>query len=172
MPLTISEKVEIIHLARRLSYQEAANQFNRLHPNRRPIFRQTVGQIFKCLRTHGSLERKKRSPSIQHAARQENLKEDVIQMFTDHPHMSTRRAAFRLGVSHASVWKILKELKFKPYKMAKHQKLQPDDPPKRKQFCQALLRLNRLNPNFRNTILWTDEKTFEMNGCFNRQNFR
>lgn len=172
MPLTNADKVEIIHLARRFSYQGVADQFNRLHPNRAPIFRQTVGRIFQNLRVNGSLERKKRSVNIQHAERQRNLKEDVVQLFTDNPHMSTRRAAFRLGVKHVLVWKILKELKFKPYKMAKHQKLQPDDPPKRKQFCQALLRLNRLNPNFRNTILWTDEKTFAMNGCFNRQNFR
>lgn len=172
MPLTIAEKVEIINLARRFSYQQAANEFNRLHQNRPPIYKQTVERIFKCVRMRGSLQRKKRSVTIQHAEEQENLKENVIQLFTGHPHLSTRRAAFRLGVSHVSVWKILKKLKFKPYKMAKHQKLHPDDPPKRKEFCEELLRLFEANPNFGNTILWTDEKMFEMNGCFNRQNFR
>lgn len=172
MPLTIGEKVEIITLARRLSYRQAANRFNDLHPNRPPIYKQTVARIFNCLRVRGSLQRKKRTVTIQHAARQANLKNDVIQMFTDHPHLSTRRAALRLGVSHVRVWKILKELKFKPYKMAKHQKLHEDDPPKRKQFCEELLGFFEANPNFCDAILWTDEKMFEMNGCFNRQNFR
>lgn len=173
MALTIDEKIEIVHLSRGLSYQKTAEKFNRLHPGRPPIYKQTIGRIFRNLRMHGNLQPKRtRTLSNQRAIEKASLIEEVVELFENDPHMSTRRAGFRLGTSHISVWKILRELKFKPYKMSKHQKLHPDDPPKRKAFCEQLLQIIEANPGFRNTILWTDEKPFAMNGCFNRQNFR
>lgn len=173
MPLTIEEKIEIIHLSRKRSFQQTAEEFNRLHPNRlQRITKQTVGRIFSYLRSNGNLYRKKRSSSIQRTVEQAELKDKVVQLFNNDPNLSTRKAAVRLGVGHVHVWNILKDLKFKPYKMSKHQKLQTEDPPKRKEFCELLLETIEMNPEFLKTILWTDEKIFELNGCFNRQNFR
>lgn len=172
MPLTINEKIEIVNLARGMNYRETAHFFNRTHPNHRPITKNTVWHIFRELTAKGGFQRKKRNESIERITEHEDLKENIFQLFSDNPHLSTRKAAIRLGVGHATVWRILKEFKFKPYKMAKHQKLQPDDPPKRKEFCTQLKRMFDADREFSKTILWTDEKMFEMNGCFNRQNFR
>lgn len=173
MALTIEEKLEILQLSRKFSYQKTAEEFNRLHPNRpQPIFKQTVGRIFRMLNTNGGFHRKKRSVSVQHTIEHEDLKDQVVQLFRENPHMSTRNAGIRMGVPHTSIWNILKELKFRPYKMAVHQKLKPSDAPNRKEFCEELLRMICENPRFPETILWTDEKMFAMNGCFNRQNFR
>lgn len=173
MPLTVAEKAEIIHLARNLSYRRTAEAFNLLHPNRqRPLNFRTVCTIFKQLRIRGTLERKKRTLSAQTIQAKEEFTRAVWQCFTNDHHMTTRRAAALFGTSHWTIWSALKNMKFKPYKMTKHQKLQPGDPPKRKEFCEQLLAIFNQDPEFQKCILWTDEKPFPVNGCFNRQNFR
>lgn len=173
MALTLAEKIEIIGLAKNRTQQEAADIFNRNHPNRtHPLHRVTVARLFKKLRTHGDLNRKKRTKSHQANILEMALKDEVLECFQENPHLSTRKAARRLGYSNGKICKILKELKFHPYKKSKHQKLEPGDPPRRKQFCDQLLRIFASDQNYQPKILWTDEKPFYMNGCFNRQNHR
>lgn len=173
MLLTVEEKIEIVTLTRDYSYRNTAHIFNRRHPNRLPpLHFRTVYRICKQLQTRGSLQRKQRTASAHLVVAKNEITQDVLQLFRDDPHMSTRRAAALFGISHFSIWKMLRDKRFWPYKMAKKQKLHPDDPPKRKQFCQDLLRIFRLVPDFQQCILWTDEKSFPLNGCFNRQNYR
>lgn len=170
MVLTLQEKIEILTLTRNFSYNQTAEVFNQSHPHRpQPINKQTVARVVKYIRTRGSLERKKRTIPVEH---QLDLTNQVHEIFDEDPHLSTRNAGRRLGVSHVTVWRVLKQFKFHPYKMSKHQKLHPDDPPKRKEFCQFLLDHTQANPGFHQSILWTDEKLFFTNGCFNRQNYR
>lgn len=170
MALTIEEKIEIVTLARYHSYRQTAELFNNSNRHRPiPINKQTVARVMGYLRNRGSLERKKRTIPEHRAVRLKNMVLDAIE---ENPHISTRNAGRRLGLSHTTVWNILKSMKFFPYKMSKHQKLHADDPPKRKQFCQSLIAQFQDDPAFSRTILWTDEKLFYTNGCFNRQNFR
>lgn len=63
-------------------------------------------------------------------------------------------------------------MKYHPYKMRKAQKLHPGDPEKRKTFCELLTALMQQNQRFYRDVLWTDEKPFQVNGCFNRQIYR
>ena len=173
MPLTVEEKAEIVNLARTRSYRKTAEAFNQLHPNRqRPLNFRTVYTIFKQLQTRGTLQRKKRTSPPRTIAIKQEFKRAVWQCFTDNQHMTTRRAAAIFGTSQWTIWSALKEMNFRPYKMAKHQKLHPDDPPKRKEFCERLLEIFNEDPEYQRCILWTDEKPFPVNGCFNRQNFR
>lgn len=173
MVLSISEKLEIIELARRNSYRRTAIIFNQLHPDRNaPLHFTTIAKLFQNLRSRGSLERKKRTVSPRMAVEINNFREEVLVRINENPHLSTRRVAAQLGKSHTSVWKVLKNEKFNSYKMSKHQKLHADDPPKRKKFCEDLLEIFRQNASYQHSILWTDEKSFPINGCFNRQNFR
>lgn len=168
MVLTIEEKIEIIGLTRNFSYRRTAQVFNDSHPNR-PITKQTVARVVNYLRLRGSLHRKKRTIPEQNS---EDIKERVFEAFNNNPHASTRRIGIQLGISHVTVWRLLKKMKFRPYKMSKHQKLHEDDPPKRATFCRNLLARIERDPAFSKKILWTDEKRFCTNGCFNRQNFR
>lgn len=173
MVLTLANKIEIIDLARNRTQQEAADSFNARHPDRaKPLHRITVGRLFHKLRTQGDLNRKKRTKPMRTIVREMNFKDQVHERFTQNPHLSTRKAALQLGTSQWKVWKVLKEMKFFAYKKSKHQKLHPDDPPRRKRFCEQLLHTVELDNDYLNNILWTDEKPFYMNGCFNRQNFR
>lgn len=173
MPLTVEEKAEIVSLARNRSYRQTAEAFNQMHPNRqRPLNFRTVYTIFRQLKDRGTLQRKKRTSSMRTIAEKQRFKRAVWQCFTDNQHMTTRRAAAIFGRSHWTIWSALKEMKFHPYKMSKHQKLEPGDPPKRKAFCEQLLANFDADPEFQRRILWTDEKPFPVNGCFNRQNLR
>lgn len=173
MVLTSAEKAEIIQLARTNSYRQTANRFNDLHPNRgAPLHFTTVARLFENIRKRGSIERKKRTISPRVSAENHRLREDIVERFTESPHLSTRRAAAQIGKSHTFIWNVLKEANFTPFKMSKHQKLHPDDLPKRKLFCERLLQLFNENPTLQRNILWTDEKLFPINGCFNKQNLR
>lgn len=170
MVLNIEEKIEIFTLSRKYSYSNTAMVFNRLHPDRpNPINKQTVARLMQYFRLRGSFLRKKRTIPEENSL---DLRNRIFDSFDRNPHASTRRIAIQLGVSHVTVWRMLKKMKFRPYKMSKHQKLHPDDPPKRKIFCQRLLGYIEDDPSFSERILWTDEKLFCTNGCFNRQNFR
>lgn len=170
MVLNIQEKIEIVTLSRKYSYVKTAEVFNQLHFNRQnPINKQTVARLMRYFRLRGGFQRKKRTIPEQNYL---DLKGQIFDAFDRNPHASTRRIGIQLGVSHVTVWRALKKMKFRPYKMSKHQKLHPDDPPKRKIFCQRLLECIERNPDFSKQILWTDEKLFWSNGCFNRQNFR
>lgn len=169
MVLTIEEKIEIIALTRNFSYQRTAQVFNESHSDRQPINKQTVARVVKYLRLRGTLHRKKRTIPEQNS---QDIKDRVFEAFNNNPHASTRRIGIQLGISHCTVWRLLKKMKFRPYKMSKHQKLHADDPPKRATFCEHLLAFIESDPGFIKQILWTDEKQFCTNGCFNRQNFR
>lgn len=170
MVYTVEEKLEIISLAKKNSFVRVAEIFNRRHHTR--LHKSTVARIFNQLRTRGYLQRKKRTISFETTVQNNETKQQVLELFDESPRLSTRHASYRLEISHVSVWKILKEYKFHPYKMTKHQKLLPGDPALRKEFCESFQRIFRKYPHFHKQILWTDEKPFYMNGCFNRQNFR
>lgn len=173
MGFTVEEKTEMVDLVRSHNYRRAAEIFNNRHPDRgTPITRRTVSFVYNSLLTRGTLERKKRASSDETILRKLQLQEEVIERFVENPHLSTRIAGAQIGTSHMSVWRVLKDLKFRPFKMAVHQKLHAGDQEKRVAFCKQLLDIFRTNPNFRETILWTDEKPFRVNDCFNRQNLR
>lgn len=173
MVLTLAEKIEIIDLGRHNSYRQIAQIFNQLHPDRpRPLHIRTVSTIFRKFRERGTLERKKRTISAASLAAKTRFQVEILDLFNNDPHMSTRRAGALCGTSHMTVWTALKKMKFFPYKMRKAQKLNPNDPPIRKLFCERLTAIWMEDPLFHRKILWSDEKPFCINGCFNRQIFR
>ncbi|XP_031636066.1 uncharacterized protein LOC116348960 [Contarinia nasturtii] len=173
MLLTLEQKIQIVSLARQYSYRQTAEIFNYLNPNRLPPLNfRTVYQLFKKLRTLGTLQRKKWSPSAQSITEKRQFEQQIRQLFRANPHMTTRRAAALVGKSQCTVWSALKRMKFWAYKKGKHQKLEPGDPALRKKFCEDLLLMCHLEPGFHKRILWSDEKNFPVNGSFNRQNFR
>jgi len=80
---------------------------------------------------------------------------------------STRRIARSTSIPHTSAYNIMRhKLKLFPYRFTMVQELKPTDPPLRLHFAQWLLR----NPTMLDTILWTDECHFYMNGAINTKN--
>lgn len=56
------------------------------------------------------------------------------------------------------------------YKFITLQALEPNDPPKRVEFCEMILIRMQEDPNFLKNIIWTDESKFSKEGIFNRRN--
>ena len=80
---------------------------------------------------------------------------------------STRKLAKKLRVSQESARKILKDdLKLKPYKLQKRQKLNEEAKKKLRERCRALLR--RFDKHSHRRIIFSDEKLFDIQqvGCF------
>lgn len=169
LTLTLQEKIEIIEISRRNSTRETANIFNRRHQHRFPITHSTVSKIQAKLRRDGYLERKKRTADGNWM---DALKNNVVNTIEANPNESTRRIGAQLGVSHVSVWRVLRGMKFHPYKMSLHQKLFDGDQARRVAFCRQLRDIFNDVPDFHKCILWSDEKPFRLNDWFNRQNFR
>ena len=68
--------------------------------------------------------------------------------------------AERLGIPPTSVYKIMKDLKLKPYIPHLHQRLNEDDPDRRLEFCEFCCCMTNVDPHYPSKILWSDEATF------------
>jgi len=102
---------------------------------------------------------------------EENV-ERVLGHFSDNPHTSERRASNTLHLSRSTIKRILKDLKWHPYKVQIVQKLYEEDYASRLFFAQN--ELNRLDNDdarlFR--LAFSDEANFHMDGMVNRHNCR
>ena len=89
------------------------------------------------------------------------------------PHRFARRHSVSLGVSEASVRRILhKDLNFFRYKIQVTHALHERDYVNRVNFCQNFLRLINENQELVNNLLMSDEAHFHLSGFVNKQNFR
>ena len=88
------------------------------------------------------------------------------------PHRSARRHSVSLGLSEASVRRILhKDLNFFPYKIQVTHALHERDYVNRVNFCQTFLQLINQNQEPVNNLLMSDEAHFHLSGFVNKQNF-
>ncbi|KAJ2940836.1 hypothetical protein O0L34_g10090 [Tuta absoluta] len=92
------------------------------------------------------------------------LEEGIVEYFERNPRNSTREAARQFGVSHVSVWNVLRENGLHPFHYQKVQALYEQDGPGRLEFSNWLLQNRHQN------ILWTDEAMFTRVGLYNVHN--
>jgi hypothetical protein len=85
---------------------------------------------------------------------------------------SVRRLARQLNYSPASVHRILRETKFKPFKANVHQTLERGDGDARSEFCSKMIDLINADPTLLARICFSDECTIYLDGTFIRQNNR
>ena len=88
-------------------------------------------------------------------------------------HRSARRHSVSLGLSEASVRRILhKDLHFYPYQSPVTHVPHERDYVNRVNFCQTFLQLINQNQELVNNLLMSDEAHFHLSGFVNKQNFR
>ena len=75
-----------------------------------------------------------------------------------------------MELSYYQVFNVLKDEKFKPYKIHITQTLRQGDEVRRFEFCQWLMNQIERTDDFLKNIVWTDECTFTNLGLFNRHN--
>ena len=118
---------------------------NKTAPTRRAI------KIWHAnFRETGSCEKvRQRTPTIDRGA--------IIQHFVEQLRQSLRRGATSMGVSHASVRRVLKFFGMKCFKPKIVQQLKPNDFSLRLEFAQTTLRKIQEYPDFAKLILFSDE---------------
>ena len=120
----------------------------------------STGSVFNA--TH---ERKRTRRSDEHiAAVQEHFEED--------PHTSIRRASLALGMSRTTVQIILRDLKWHPYKVHVVQELSEEHYASRLDFATDELERIREDPLRLQSLAFSDEAHFHIDGSVNRHNHR
>ncbi|KAJ8959810.1 hypothetical protein NQ318_011542 [Aromia moschata] len=93
---------------------------------------------------------------------------DILLDIQDNPHKPTRQVAADNDVIKTSILRLLKNEKYRPYKIHLVQELNDDDPDCRLEFCEIMANRCQDNPLFITFIL-----TFVLNGTtVNKQNCR
>lgn len=145
--------------------EAARREYQERFPTRRIPNAKTFSSVFQFLRTKGSFPTHSYSVERQPIHRV-NVEHQVIQHVRRSPGTSTRRIAYRTGLSRQKVWRILRKEKLYPFRLQKIQHLLPTDYPLRLNFSHWLLD----NADKLSSILFTDEATFTRNGVFNSRN--
>lgn len=98
--------------------------------------------------------------------------ETVREAFERSPRRSARQQSRILGISRKSLFRILKEIRFHPYKLQVVQKINERDKEVRLAFCTTMNGLLQDNPDTLNNLLMSDEAHFYLSGSVNKQNMR
>lgn len=165
MQYTAQEKSQTIFLyAQTQSYVQTRRRFRRQF-NKNPPATNTIKTWLTKFRNTASISRKRRTVNG-------NLEEmlSVYELVQRNPKISIRKIASNLEMDKTKVFRILKVLKFKPYKIQVLQKINDRDHAKRVFMCETLTDLYRTYPNFR--IIMSDEAAFHINGRVNKHNCR
>lgn len=152
------------------SYQEVCNLFNARYPNKH-ITKSTVCKTLRRYQETGTNNSMPRTGRPKTATDDES-KINVLLQIEESSKVSTRQLATNTVISQKSVRNILKEEKYKPYKINYTQELFGNDPFRRMEFAEIMTDKINQNPGFAHKILFTDEATFCLSGQVNRQNSR
>lgn len=173
--LTEKERIEILMILgygdRRRTFEEVCRIFNQQYPNRSPIVKSTVCKILKKFNATGNVKdiQKSGRPKTQTSS---DKALDILLSIEENPHLATRTVALDHGTSHMSVQRILNRKKFHPFKVTLVQEFLEDDFDRRLEFCDRMMEFCNNFPNIINTIVFSDEATFSLNGTINRHNCR
>lgn len=100
----------------------------------------------------------------------QDFDDEVLDEINDDPSTSVRTISRRTGVSKTTVHRILKRYQLHPFHVQRVQTLLPRDYPLRVEFCRRMLRMIRVDPDFFNKILWSDESSYRRDGFVNLHN--
>lgn len=96
----------------------------------------------------------------------------VLAAVAQNPHVSSRAISQQGGPSQSAVVRTLKRHGFKSYHTSIHQELRPGDAELRFQFASTALEISETNPEFFESIIFTDESSFWLHTSPNCQNYR
>lgn len=148
---------------------ESVREYGRRFPNRRCPDSRTFRRVHMRLRERGTSNPNEgeSSGNVQHSV---SVEEEILNLVSETPTISTRRVALMLGVSQTKVWRVLRKENLHPYHYVPAQELLPADLPKRADFCRLMLLNEELHPTYFSRILWTDEASFTREGVNNFHN--
>lgn len=95
---------------------------------------------------------------------------NVLAFFHAYPRSSTPAAALDLGISRASIHRILRKHRMHPFSEITVHGLRLGDEARRVDFCEFMIIKMTEDPRFLHKIIWTDESKFSRQGIINRRN--
>lgn len=157
---------------RQRSYNEVRQIFNEtFRDENTAISRSTVERTVRRFNETGSVKNRQ-IPGRPISAIGEEKQLDVAQLFVENVHLSIRKVNQQHDISRMFVQRILKKIKFYPYKIHLVQELSEDDFDRRMEFYDVMMRKTDDDSNFVFNVIFSDEATFELNGLVNRHNCR
>jgi hypothetical protein len=143
------------------------------YDDNRRISRMGISKILKKFELHGSItDRRKTNKGARRINRRRRNKEAVELFLATHERSSVKTISSHINVAPSAVWKILKDLKYKSYKINRHQEIFNVDMERRENFCFHVMEdINNEVVKISN-ILFTDECSFTLNNEPNIQNTR
>lgn len=142
--------------------------------HQKKVARSTIIKIFKKWNDRSAIRNlNKGNSGRKKTVRSDENIESVKQAVSGEPTMSVRKLAFGLDLKMTSVRTILsKDLKFIPYKLQSFQKLHPEDPPRRLNFCKRIKEMSSNGEIDIENVIFSDECHIYLHGMMNKQNFR
>lgn len=96
--------------------------------------------------------------------------EDVLRRFEENPRTSTRAVGNEVDASKNYVWRVLNGEGKYPYRIQNVHELKPQDYPRRVDCSRWFLHKLADNPDFFQSVLFTDEASYNQGGIFNTRN--
>lgn len=159
---------------RQRSYAQVRELFNQIFRNeagQTSVSKSTIIRAIQRFEDTGGVKNR-RNPGRPTSVTNEEKQMEIAEAFVENPHLSIRRAAEQHDISKMSVHKILKLIKFHPYKVHLVHELNEDDPDHRIEFCELMMNRIDRDPNFLYNIVFSDECIFTLKGEVNRHNCR
>lgn len=144
----------------------AVVEYQRRFPRRRPPSARTFTNIHMRFREHGI----QAAPNERFRLLSPEDEEEILRLIANDPRLSTRLIGRRLGLSHWSVWKVLKNEGLHAFHFRKVQNLIEPDYAARVVFSSWINRRIRQEPDVLRRIFWTDEAKFTRAGITNHRN--
>jgi transposase len=172
--LSTEERIKAVKYFYKCSnYSNTAKQLN-VELNKETIQPSTIQRLVKKFENTGSVCDLPKSgrPSVINDF---NIQTAVLREVNATPTSSCRRIACQLDgsgdeISYRSVHRCLRSMGLKPYIPRLFHALHEDDSDRRLHFAEEFLAYAEENVSFVNSILWSDEAVFKLNGHINRHN--
>lgn len=105
--------------------------------------------------------------SVFTATNEDSWMIEILQLFIEDPHISTRKTVYAHDTSKIYICHVLKNVKFYPFKINFVQKLVTDDFNRRIEFCDIMMQKIDDYLEFINKIVFSDKATFVLDGTVN-----
>lgn len=172
-PYTVNEYVQMVHFYYVCNgvLEQAARAYRARWPNRQHPDPHTIGQAYRRFSETGNVLPDHHVAGRPRVVLNPAMEDRIIRCFDQDPTTSTRAVGRQLDLFNSQVHSVIREAGRHPYHYRPVQDLLPADFQHRVNFCGGLLAQLRVNDNFLDNILFTDECMFTKTGMFNQHNY-
>lgn len=167
--LTTQERIWVVKQHAQLKSAAKVQEKWRVDFCSEPPTQQSIMTIVNKFSRNGSVADEKRSGRKSTETTTERC-EELAAILAVSPHTSSRKLSARMDVSQRTIIRMLRKISYKAFRPRLTHGLLPGDEVRRDQFCVMLSTQAEEDPDLLDSIWWTDEACFKLNGMVNRHN--